>query len=384
MANHVVIHHPWAKDPPHDNWFHGTPERHERNPFRNDLLLSPHTHPSSRRPTLDGWFADDMPDMNQDDPEAARYEIQNSLWWVGATGIDGIRQDTVQYLPRHFIRDLNAALDREYPSMWMVGEAWNLEVPHTAFFIGGHTGWDGIDTRMDSVFDFPLWEVSRNAFTGKAPVRQLRETLRYDSLYPDPSRVTTFANNHDVKRFMSLEGATVEGLMLHTAFILSVRGTPQLYYGEEIAMRGGDDPDNRRDFPGGFPNDARNAFTKAGRTAEEQRVFEWTRDWIALRRNHAALRRGATLDLFYDEDAYAFARRDGEETVVLAFNRAAAPKTLQLPAAALEAPAGARLVPLVGAKGDVTPSADAFAVNVPARAAIAYRLAREPRAPSAR
>ena len=68
--------------------------------------------------------------MNQEQPEVARYEIQNSLWWVGMTGIDGIRQDTVQYMPRFFIRDLNVALDRQYPRMWMVGEAWN-ETPST-------------------------------------------------------------------------------------------------------------------------------------------------------------------------------------------------------------------------------------------------------------
>ncbi len=134
------------------------------------------------------------------------------------------------------------------------------------------------------------------------------------------------ANNHDVKRFMSLEGATLEGAMMHVAFTLSVRGTPQLYYGEEIAMEGGDDPDNRRDFPGGFAGDARDAFTKAGRTPREQRMFEWTRDWIRLRRERSSLRRGATLDLFFDDDAYAFARRDDRETTVIVFNRAAAPE----------------------------------------------------------
>ena len=53
----------------------------------------------------------------KDEPEVARYQIQNALWWIGATGIDGIRQDTVQYLPRFFIRDLNAALDRRWPAL---------------------------------------------------------------------------------------------------------------------------------------------------------------------------------------------------------------------------------------------------------------------------
>ncbi|MDT7777903.1 MAG: neopullulanase [Acidobacteriota bacterium] len=374
VANHVGSQNPWVKDPPLDDWFHGTLQQHARNPFRGDLLLSPHAAESARRETLDGWFSDDLPDMNQEEPEVARYEIQNSLWWVGMTGIDGVRQDTVQYMPRAFIRDLNAALDREYPRMWMVGEAWNTEPVHTSFFIGGRAGWDGIDTRMDSVFDFPLWDTSLRVFTGQAPVRALREMLRSDAMYPDPSRLTVMANNHDTRRFMSLKGATLEGSMLHTAFILTVRGTAQIYYGEEIALEGGDDPDNRRDFPGGFPNDARSAFERTGRTATEQRMFEWTRDLLRLRREHTALRRGSLVDLFFDDDAYAYARRDAEETIVVAINRAAVPKELTFPASYLDAGEGARLEPLLVAKDRPAVTTGSFKLSVPARSAVIYRL----------
>ena len=187
--------------------------------------------------------------MNQEEPEVARYEIQNALWWVGMTGIDGIRQDTIQYMPRFFIRDLSNALHRQYPKLWMVGEVFERDAAHTAFFIGGHKGWDGIDTKLDSVFDFALWNASLLVFTNKAPVRFLRDQLKYDALYPDASKLTVLANNHDTPRFLSLEGATLRGAMMHVAFILSVRGIPQLYYGEEIGMEGKDDPDNRRDFP---------------------------------------------------------------------------------------------------------------------------------------
>ncbi|MDT5296653.1 MAG: neopullulanase [Acidobacteriota bacterium] len=374
VANHVGSQNAWVKDPPLDDWFHGTPQKHLRNPFRADLLLSPHAHTEARRPVLDGWFSDDLPDMNQDEPEVARYEIQNSLWWVGMTGIDGIRQDTVQYMPRLFIRDLNVALDREYPRMWMVGEAWDTDPAHTSFFIGGRAGWDGIDTKLDAVFDFPVWDISRQVFTGKIPATALRYVLRSDSLYPDASRLVTMANNHDTRRFMSLEGATLEGSMLHAAYMVTIRGTPQLYAGEEIAMEGGDDPDNRRDFPGGFPGDVRNAFEKSGRTAAEQRMFEWTRDLLRLRREHTAIRRGSLIDLFFDEDSYAFARRDADETVVIAINRAAAPKEISIPAAYLEARDGARLEPLLAAKDRPAVAEGSLKLTVPARSAVAYKV----------
>src|ERR1700752_1416649 len=314
VANHVGSQHPWLKDPPLSTWFHGSVAQHQLNKFRNSVLLSPHSNQNDVRNTLDAWFNDDLPDMNQEEPEVARYEIQNALWWVGVTGIDGIRQDTIQYMPRTFIRDLSNALHRQYPKLWMVGEVFERDAAPTAFFIGGHTGWDGIDTKLDSVFDFALWNTSLNVFTNKLPMRALRDQLKYDALYPDPAKLTVLANNHDTPRFMSLEGADLPGAMLHTAFILSVRGIPQLYYGEEIAMQGGEDPDNRRDFP---PR----AFNANGRNKEQREMFEWTQAWIRLRREHSALRRGRLIDLVYDDNAYVFARQDNTETVIVGINR---------------------------------------------------------------
>jgi len=371
VANHIGSQHPWAGDPPLDNWFHGTMQNHQVDKFQNSVLLSPHANQEEVRNTLDGWFSDDMPDMNQDEPEVARYEIQNSLWWVGMTGIDGIRQDTIQYVPRIFIRDLETALHRQYSRMWMVGEVFERDAAQTAFFIGGHTGWDGIDTKLDSDFDFSLWNVSLAVFTSHLPMRALRDQLKYDALYPDPSKLTTLTNNHDTRRFMSLEGATLEGAMLHTAFMLTVRGTPQLYSGEEIAMEGRDDPDNRRDFPGGFPGDGHNAFLASGRTKEQQRMWQWTHDWIELRREHSALRHGKLVDLFYDDDVYAYARQDGSETVVVALNRSPGEKKFRIPISSLRLSQSAQLSPLIGS-GNRLPWNEE--IRIPAKTAIAFKV----------
>jgi glycosidase len=365
VANHVGSQHPWINDPPLSNWFHGTLAQHDLNKFRNSVLLSPHSNHIEFRNVLDGWFNDDLPDMNQEEPEVARYEIQNALWWVGVTGIDGIRQDTIQYMPRFFIRDLSTALHRQYPRLWMVGEVFERDSAHTAFFIGGHKGWDGIDTTLDSVFDFALWNASLLVFTNKAPVRLLRDQLKYDALYPDPSKVTVLANNHDTTRFLSLEGATTAGAMMHVAFVLSVRGTPQLYSGEEIAMEGKEDPDNRRFFPS-------RAFTNEGRTPKEREMFDWTRSWIRLRREQAALRSGRLIDLFYDDDAYVFARQHNDQTVIVAFNRHNERKRVTIPAGSIGLKDGVTLMPLIGAadgrvvKGEVV-------INLPAQTAIALK-----------
>ena len=371
VANHVGSRHPWVHDPPLDDWFHGTLRQHSVNRFQNSTLLSPHANRDEVRNTLDGWFNDDLPDMNQEQPEVARYEIQNALWWIGMTGIDGIRQDTIQYMPRGFIRDLSDALHRQYQRMWMVGEVFERDAAQTAFFIGGHKGWDGIDTRLDSVFDFSLWNASLRVFTNKLAVRALRDQLKYDGLYPDPLKITTLQNNHDTERFMSLEGATLEGAMLHMAFTLSVRGIPQFYYGEEIAMEGGHDPDNRRDFPGGFPDDARNAFEPQGRKPKEQQMYEWTRAWLRLRAEHTALRRGSLIDLFYDDESYVFARQDKTETVIVAINRGRERK-LTIPAAAVGLRNDSTLVSLMKAASVRVANGEAI-LTVPARTVVAFK-----------
>jgi glycosidase len=374
VANHVGSQNPWVKDPPLDDWFHGTLAQHSVNKFHNSALLSPHSNTDEVRNTLDGWFSDDLPDMNQEELEVARYEIQNSLWWIGVTGIDGIRQDTIQYMPRTFIRDLSTALHRQYPKMWMVGEVFERDAAQTSFFIGGHTGWDGIDTKLDSVFDFPLWNASLLAFTNKVSMRALRDQLKYDALYPDPLKITTFANNHDTMRFMSLEGATLEGAMMHIAFTLSIRGIPQLYYGEEIALEGKEDPDNRRDFPGGFPGDARDAFTTEGRKTREQRMFAWTRSWLRLRAEHPAIRGGRLIDLFCDDDAYVFARQDRSETVIIAFNRAGQERKLTLPAASIGLKDGGELVGLIGTASRARVEQGQATLIIPQRTAVAYNV----------
>jgi len=328
VANHVGVQHEWAKNPPLSNWFHGTLDNFQKLTFKNDQFISPYTPETERKLLTEGWFNELLPDLNQEEPEVARYEIQNALWWVGILGLDGIRQDTIQYMSRPFIREWNLAIKKQYPKLWMVGEAWGEDTAHTAFFIGGHKSFDGIDTALPSVFDFPLCFTSRDVFAGKKQMKALRDVLRYDSLYPEANRVTTIYDNHDMERTASVKEMNLDGVMLNMAFLLSARGVPQLYYGNEIAMKGEGDPDNRRDFPGGFVGDSRNAFTKEGRSTDEQKMFEWTQKWLSLRKKHHALRYGSTIDLFYDEDVYLFARVSTREKVVLAFNRSSSPKEI--------------------------------------------------------
>jgi glycosidase len=376
ISNHVALRHPWAADPPLPDWFHGSTDGHFKNTFQVDLLSSPHAAAADRAVVLDGWFSDDSPDLNQDEPEVARYLIQNALWWVGTTGIDGIREDTAQFVPRRFLRELTGALHRQHPRLTMVGEVLDIEPVHTSYYLGGRAGWDGVDTGLDSIFDFPTWSVAVNAFTAQKPMTDLRRVLRADALYPDPSRLTTLSGNHDLRRFVSWPGASLDRARPYLAFVLSARGIPQLYYGDEIGMAGDGDPDNRRDFPGGFPGDRESAFTSEGRTPGQARLWNWTRDWLALRHHHSALRRGTHVDLDAQAGIYTFARRDETETVVVAFNRAEKPGTTRFSSKAIEAVDGDTLVPLLGEGEPVLIAGKQVTFTLPPCTAVCFKLRR--------
>ena len=170
----------------------------------------------------------------------------------------------------------------------------------------------------------------RRVFTGASPPIELARLLAHDHLYQDPNRLVTFVDLHDVARFMNEPGATADGLARVFTFLMTARGIPMIYYGDEIAMPGGKDPDNRRDFPGGWKEDPRDAFQSTGRTAGQQSLFEHVRRLARLRADLEPLRRGAMLDLLADEHAYAFARVTPRSSVLVVFNGSAEPAALRV------------------------------------------------------
>jgi glycosidase len=372
VANHTGPYHPWVQDPPTPTWFNGTEKNHLANTWQIWTLADPHSPPEVRRATLEGWFIDLLPDLNQDDEETARYVVQNSLWWIGTTGLDAIRQDTWPYVPRRFWRDWMAALKREHPSLTVAGEMWDGDPSLVSFFQGGRAQGDGIDTGVDQLFDFPLFYPLRRAFAEGKPLREVAVMLSHDRLYPDPGGLLTFLGLHDVPRFMNEPGATPEGLKLAFTFLMTARGIPVVYYGDEIALRGGGDPDNRRDFPGGWPGDPRNAFEGSGRTAEEQSVFEHLRRLTRLRAQLAPLRRGRTVNLQVGEQTWAFARRAGDETVIVAFNNGPAEALLEFDAASAGLTDGAELEDRLGARERLRVEVGRVRLRLPARGAAVY------------
>src|ERR1044072_3628699 len=309
IANHTSPYHPWATERPTPTWFYGTPENHLSNNWQKWTTMDSHASDATRRRNLEGWVIDILPDLNQDDEEVRRYLIQNTLWWLGTVGFDAVRMDTLPHVPRAFWRDWSSAIHAEYPNVNILGELFDGDPALLAYFQRGRVGHDQIDTGIDTVYDFALHYAIRDAFAKGESVRKLQQVLAHDHLYPRPDSLVPFIGVHDMQRFMSEKGATVEGLKLAQTFIMTTRGTPLLYYGDELAMPGGGDPDNRRDFPGGFAGDERNAFEKSGRTSIENEVFEHVKRLAKLRADLPALRRGTLVHVYDEERQTVFASR---------------------------------------------------------------------------
>jgi neopullulanase len=348
VPNHVGPLHPWVKDPPTADWFHGTEQQHLTSapPFHGDfygqsakkektndlfeMLADPHATAQMRKNLTEGWFVNRLPDMNTENPLVTQYLDQNSIWWAEATGLDGYRIDTFPYVGRAFWAQWHEQLRRIYPRLSTIGEVFHPDPVVTSFFAGGRKGWDGIDTQLTTPFDFPLYFAMSDVLLNGAPAGRIANILRQDSLYPHADFLVPFFANHDTPRLAGSSNATAEKLKLAFGLTLTVRGIPEIYYGDEIAMPGGGDPDNRRDFPGGWPDDARNAFKREGRTAEQEEVFEYAQTLLRLRREHDALRGGKLWHLSADDSSYVFLRESENEKLVIAFHDGMNAKTVNL------------------------------------------------------
>ena len=162
VVNHTGPHHPWADDPPTPTWLHGTPAHHPEPSYNFSGLVDPHASPREYLNTLDGWFAGKLPDLNPDDPELAIYLAQNAMWWTEIAQLDGFRLDTFPYSTRQFWSGWHDRLRQVYPKINDVGEVADPDSTVTSFFEGGRKQFDGIDSGLATVFDFPLESALRD------------------------------------------------------------------------------------------------------------------------------------------------------------------------------------------------------------------------------
>ncbi len=338
VPNHIGPKHPWVTDSPDPTWFHGTLAQHTLAQGEFAPITDPHAPWRDQRNITQGWFANVLPDLNQEDPAVERYLIQNAVWWVEEAGVDGLRLDTFPYVGRPFWHDFHAQLHELYPHLTTVGEIFNGDATITSTFAGGVTR-TGIDTGLDTPFDFPSYFALRAVFLKDEPMTRLADILRLDNLFPHPERLVPFLGNHDTSRFMNDPAASLRKLDLAFTVLATMRGMPQIYSGDEIAMRGGADPDDRRDFPGGFPGVVHHAFNDAfnaaDRTPEQTQAFNSLQKLLALRHGHPALQTGEEQVLYVSNDVLVYARTlalpGGVQRILIAVNKSKVAQDIAVP-----------------------------------------------------
>ena len=349
IFNHCGFDHPWVSDMPSHDWLN-TPEwllpenqahnkstktidgaaqvndKYLQTSYKLTPVLDPYASEIDLKETVDGWFVPTMPDLNQRNSHLMTYLIQNSEWWIETAGINGIRMDTYPYADRTAMARWMEVLNDEYPNFNTVGETWVTEPAYTAAWQKDSklsTQNSNLKTVMDFAF-FDRINAGKNEETDGwwNGFNRVYNSLCYDYLYNNPSYVMAFIENHDTDRFLG-EGQDTLALKQALALLLTINRIPQLYYGTEVLMNGTKkrtDGYVRCDFPGGFPGDAQNAFTKEGRTKEQNQMFNWLSRLLHWRQGNKLITEGKQTQFTPVDGVYVVARTLNGKAVLTVLN----------------------------------------------------------------
>jgi glycosidase len=327
VTNHWGKH--WTlNDMPTYDWLHQFPGFAQTN-YRMTTQFDVNASAIDTKMCMDGWFVKSMPDLNQSNPLMLNYLIQNAIWWIEYADLDGFRVDTYSYCDKAGIAKWTKAITDEYPYFNIVGEVWMHDQAQMAYWqkdskIGAI---EGYNSHLPSVMDFTLHDALGNVFNEDKPewdkgIIKVYENFTNDFLYPNPNSILVMLENHDTQRFNQIY-PDVKKYKMGLALIATIRGIPQLYSGSEIGMKGDKnvgDHDIRRDFPGGWNGDPSDAFTKAGRTAEQQDYFDYTAKLFNWRKNKSVIHSGKTTHYVPENNIYVYFRYNDKETVMVVIN----------------------------------------------------------------
>ena len=322
IVNHAGLNHWWMDDPPAEDWVHQW-DGYVETTHAKTLTIDPYGAEADRRQLYDGWFVPTMPDLDQDNPLLATYLIQNAIWWIEYLGLAGVRMDTYPYSGAEFMAEWTRRVMQEFPNFNIVGEEWTTNPVITAYWQGGAVKHDGYESWLPSVMDFPLNSVlapslvAEERFAGG--FSSLYSMLANDVLYPDPNGLVIFGDNHDMRRVYSQLGEDYALFELAMAYLATMRGAPQIYYGTEIlATSNGDHGIIRSDFPGGWEGDSVDAVSGQGLTDDQRRAQDLVSTLFNWRRDSAAVHRGELTHFLPKDGVYVYFRYlDGEKVMVV-------------------------------------------------------------------
>ncbi|MCA1059524.1 alpha-amylase [Rossellomorea aquimaris] len=294
VVNHVGPEHPWVNDPEKADWFH---EKQPMN-FNNEESLQ------------NAWLYD-LPDLNTENPEVKNYLFDAAKWWIKETDIDGYRLDTVRHVPQAFWDEFSDEVKSVKDDFYLLGEVFDRDPQKIAAYN---------DVGIDGFVNVPQAEEMRTVFQKPdTSMERLFNFWKYNETYYDnPYLMGTFIDNHDMERFtrMIVQEKLFPGTRwkLALTYMYTTPGIPIMYYGSEIAMDGGNDPDNRR-----FMN-----------FRADEELIDYISRLGELRQQYPSLTRGNIEPLYNKDGMGIFKRTYKDQTTVIAINNTSETQNIQL------------------------------------------------------
>lgn len=328
VVNHWSLEHHMIKDLPSTDWINQwesfTPSNHAK-----EIFTDPYAAEVDIKGMVNGWFVKTMPDLNQKQPQVLKYLTQNAIWWIEYADLSGLRVDTYPYNSRDEVTQWSKAIMDEYPNFSIVAESWVMNPVHLSYWQKDSpiAALQGFNSHVTHVKDFALYAAVHEAYNGETPwwdqkMNKIYKVFQNDFLYNNPNNLMVFLENHDTTRINEIT-PDFGDFKIVTTLMATVRGVPQTYYGTELGMRGlkeNGDADLRRDFPGGWQEDARSAFTAFGRTDSENMYYDFTSKLFNWRKNEPVIHHGNTMHYSPKNEVYTYFRYTNDKTIMVVLN----------------------------------------------------------------
>jgi neopullulanase len=334
VYNHVGINHWFLKDMPSKDWLNQW-DKYTNTTYKDQPLFDIHASAKDTKEVRNGWFTSFLPDLNQNNPFVANFLIQHALWSVETFDLDAWRIDTYIYNDLYFMNKCNQALLTEYPKIHIFGESAVNTVISQAYFTKNNLAIpfkSNLPGALDFVVEEAMFEALNHDFGWNDGVSRLYTVLAQDLAYADANKNVNFLENHDHHRFFSVIGEDFNKYKMGITWLLTLRGIPHFYYGTEILMKNFKDPSDaevRRDFPGGWKEDAVNKFAKSGRTDQENLAFDFVKKLANYRKNSDAISNGKFMQFVPQDGIYVYFRYTDKQRVMVVSNTNKIDKTLE-------------------------------------------------------
>ncbi|MBH0230856.1 glycoside hydrolase family 13 protein [Halobacillus yeomjeoni] len=278
---------------PYYQWFHM---------WENEVETEP-------LPNYDAFaFVSHMPKLNTEHPEVKKYLLDVARYWIEEFDIDGWRLDVANEVDHAFWRDFRRTVKSVKPEAYILGEIWHDSMP-----------WLQGD-QFDAVMNYPFTNAVLKYFTQQYSLNQFKDQITHvQHMYPQNVNEVSFnlLDSHDTPRILTYAKGNKDAVKLMYLFQMSFEGTPCIYYGDEIGMTGGEDPDCRKCM----------VWEK---DEQDRDIFRFVQQLISLRKSESAFGNESRFRFKEHEDVLVYEKQKDDQTLVFIMNPTKQLKTVTL------------------------------------------------------